>query len=62
MEEMIATRRTSEVKEQRYDLFSALLDANELDGEGHRLLDEELIGEFINSTFCIAFERHLRLE
>lgn len=51
MEEMITKRRMSEVKEERYDLFSALLDANELDEMENRLSDQELISKFIDCRF-----------
>ena len=46
MLEMIKARRQAEKKEERYDLFSSLLDANEEElEEGQiRLFDSELIG------------------
>jgi len=46
MLEMVEARRNSSEAEQRYDLFSGLLDAsqNESDG-GVALNDDELIGE-----------------
>lgn len=46
MLEMIRHRRGSEKKEERYDLFSSLLDANEEEvEEGEvKLQDSELIG------------------
>jgi len=49
MVEMVEDRRTSGEAEQRYDLFSGLLDASqeELD-DGGVLSDEELIGEHSN--------------
>jgi cytochrome P450 len=47
MQEMIAERRAAEVKEERYDLFNALLDANNHDGEKGTLSDSELIGTCI---------------
>jgi len=49
MLEMVEARRTSSEAEERYDLFSGLLDASqeELDGGGV-LSDEELIGEYSN--------------
>ncbi|KIJ25326.1 hypothetical protein M422DRAFT_38814, partial [Sphaerobolus stellatus SS14] len=50
MQEMIVSRRTSEVKEERYDLFSALLDGSENDK--NPLTDEELIGNIF--LFLIA--------
>lgn len=47
MEEMIQTRKGAEKKEERYDLFSSLLDANEdeLDGKT-KLSDSELMGNY----------------
>jgi hypothetical protein len=49
MLEMVEARRNADKGEQRYDLFSGLLDAaqNELDGEA-TLSDEELVG--VHST------------
>jgi len=49
MLEMVEARRTSGEAEQRYDLFSGLLDASQqgLD-DGGVLSDEELIGEHSN--------------
>ncbi|KAI1788638.1 cytochrome P450 [Ganoderma leucocontextum] len=45
MQEMIVARRTAEVKEERHDLFSSLLDANEgLAESGERLSDTGLLG------------------
>ena len=47
MQEMIVARRTAEVKEERHDLFSSLLDANmdeELAKTGGTLADSELLG------------------
>ncbi|KAF8587184.1 cytochrome P450 [Ramaria rubella] len=49
MQEMIMDRRASEVKEERDDLFSALLDANENDKE---VSDQELIGNIF--IFLVA--------
>ncbi|PSR70451.1 hypothetical protein PHLCEN_2v13702 [Hermanssonia centrifuga] len=45
MLEMIASRRTEEKKEERYDLFSSMLDASadDLDG-GAKMTDGELLG------------------
>lgn len=42
---MVASRRNAEKKEDRYDLFSSLLDASEdeMDGGG-KLTDRELLG------------------
>ena len=49
MLEMIRARRQSEKKEERYDLFSSLLDANEeeLEPGQIRLQDSELIGIYL---------------
>ncbi|KAI0716468.1 cytochrome P450 [Earliella scabrosa] len=45
MMEMITARRTAEVKEERHDLFSSLLDANEgLAESGEKLSDNGLLG------------------
>ena len=42
---MIAARKGSEIKEERNDLFNALLDAyEEEDEEGIKLTDSDLIG------------------
>jgi hypothetical protein len=43
MFDMIEQRRSTDTKEQRWDLFSALLDATE-DGEAEKLTDRELLG------------------
>ncbi|GBE81403.1 hypothetical protein SCP_0311320 [Sparassis crispa] len=53
MVEMIRARKTSEKEEERYDLFSSLLDANEdeLDGQT-KLSDSETIGNIF--IFLIA--------
>ena len=48
MEEMIKNRRASEMKEERYDVFSALLAANDLDEKQNQLSDQEMIGNLIN--------------
>ena len=46
MHEMIHDRRSAEKREERYDLFSSLLDASEIEEPGQtKLLDSELIGE-----------------
>ncbi|THH17554.1 hypothetical protein EW146_g3278 [Bondarzewia mesenterica] len=51
--EMIRERRTSEKKEERYDLFSSLLDASEDVSDGEtKLADSELIGNIF--IFLIA--------
>lgn len=47
MIEMIEERRGSEKKEQRYDLFTSLLDANEEESDGiTKLSDSEVMGSF----------------
>jgi len=55
MVEMIDTRRNAETKEERYDLFSGLLDAsqNDLDG-GPAITEQELIG----NTFIFLLAGH----
>jgi cytochrome P450 len=47
--EMVEARRNADKVEERYDLFSGLLDAaqSELDSEA-RLSDEELMGGYLN--------------
>ncbi|KAK0437997.1 cytochrome P450 [Armillaria borealis] len=58
MLEMIRARRTSE-KEERYDLFSSLLDANDeedLLGGDTTLSDQELLGNFL--FHCISTTAH----
>ncbi|KAI0739084.1 cytochrome P450 [Daedaleopsis nitida] len=43
--EMVQVRRDAEVKEERYDLFGSLLDANELEFDGNaKLTDSALLG------------------
>ena len=45
MLEMVEARRTAEKKEERYDLFSGLLDASEEESDGQKkLTDRELLG------------------
>lgn len=44
MLEMIDNRRNAEKKEERYDLFSSLLDASEEDDGPAKLTDRELLG------------------
>lgn len=47
MQDMIDARRSAEVKEERHDLFSSLLDANEgLIDSGEKLSDIGLMGEY----------------
>lgn len=51
MMEMIRARREAEKKEERYDLFSSLLDANADECEGEpSLADSELIGKSLGVT------------
>ncbi|KAI0739086.1 cytochrome P450 [Daedaleopsis nitida] len=53
MQEMVAARRSAEVKEERHDLFSSLLDANEgLNETGEKLSDGGLLGNIF--VFMIA--------
>ncbi|EMD35530.1 hypothetical protein CERSUDRAFT_116271 [Gelatoporia subvermispora B] len=53
MHEMVRARKQSEKKEERYDLMSSLLDANEDESDGKtRLSDEELVGNIF--IFLIA--------
>ncbi|KAH8075864.1 cytochrome P450 [Cristinia sonorae] len=49
MQEMVTSRRNAEVKEERYDLLSSLLDASEGDAQ---LTDAELIGNIF--VFLVA--------
>lgn len=47
MAEMIEDRRAAEKKEERYDLFSSLLDASDAESDGAvKLTDNELLGEY----------------
>ncbi|GJE92931.1 cytochrome P450 [Phanerochaete sordida] len=65
MLEMIQARRSSEKKEERYDLFSNLLDASEDDEGQPKLADSELLGnififllaghETTAHTLCFTF-------
>ncbi len=49
--EMIRARKESEKKEERYDLFSSLLDANEEEEDGQvKLQDSELIGMYYDDS------------
>ena len=53
MQEMIHSRKNTEKKQERYDLFSSLLDANEDEIDGHtRMSDSELMGNIF--VFLIA--------
>ena len=48
---MIDARRAADVKEERHDLFSNLLDANEIEHDSAaKLSNEELIGRFRRVT------------
>ena len=45
MRHMIDARKGAEKKEERYDLFSSLLDANDEESDGNaKLSDDELMG------------------
>lgn len=57
MQEMITGRRALGIKEERDDVFTALLQANEFDDAENRLSDQELIGEFIYCHFLVVFSR-----
>lgn len=60
MIEMIEERRGSEKKEQRYDLFTSLLDANEEESDGiTKLSDSEVMGSF--EIACVFFSSVLML-
>ena len=61
MNEMIQTRRSQEKKDERYDLFSSLLDANEdeEDVTTNKLSDSELMGEQKTNLQHITFMRRL---
>jgi len=52
MHEMIVARRAAERKEERYDLFSGLLDASDDPSDKTRLNDDELIGNIF--VFLLA--------
>ena len=46
MREMIDVRRTAEKKEERYDLFSSLLEASDDNTDGlSKMTDKELLGK-----------------
>ena len=58
MMEMIRERRNSEKKEERYDLFSSLLDASDDTSDGEvALTDSELVGS--SKPSLTAEEQHL---
>lgn len=61
MSEMITARRTAQVKEERYDLFSGLLDATELEDEGARLNNDELLGTPRRDLYARHFMTQLSL-
>ena len=58
MLEMVETRRGADKGEQRYDLFSGLLDAaqNELDSSEVTLSDEELMGGIYSRDRSVSSE------
>jgi hypothetical protein len=60
MLEMVKERRNADKVEQRYDLFSGLLDAsqNEADSEA-AITDEELIGGYSKPRSLDILEKHL---
>ena len=65
MMEMIRERRNSEKKEERYDLFSSLLDASDDTSDGEvALADSELVGssnhlqQLTNGTYWVS--HHIR--
>ena len=66
MMEMVQARRGHEIKEERYDLFSNLLDANDLEADGAtKLSDWELLGMCV-ATFDMrrshaVFREHLHI-
>jgi cytochrome P450 len=49
MREMIERQRASEVKDDRYDLFSGLMDSSEGDDTG--MTDDEIIGTYNVNIF-----------
>lgn len=59
MSEMIHQRRNAEKKEERYDLFSSLLDASEEESDGQaKLTDRELFG---SRPRCLSLYTYLAL-
>ncbi|KAI0739090.1 cytochrome P450 [Daedaleopsis nitida] len=53
LREMVDARRTAQVKDERYDLFSNLLDANELELDSEaKLTDDKLLGNIF--LFLVA--------
>ena len=62
MQDLIVARRTAEVKEERHDLFSSLLDANEgLAESGEKLSDRGLFGNVFIFMLAGAFSLRIRL-
>lgn len=66
MVEMIESRKGAVRKEQRYDLFSNLLDANEGNASGIKLTDRELLGAYLggrhaSSQLNPCTRQHFRL-
>ena len=59
MQEMIAARRSAEFKEERHDLFSSLLDANDgLAESGEKLSDDGLLGNVFMFMVAGTFTAH----
>lgn len=52
MLEMINARKTAEKKEERYDLFSSLLDASDGEDGSAKLTNQELLGKFGEEMCC----------
>ena len=60
MLEMVEARRNADKVEQRYDLFSGLLDASQEEmNNGAALSDEELIGKHSNVAPFLVLGRHI---
>jgi hypothetical protein len=62
MQEMVETRRKADKVEERYDLFSGLLDAAQDEPDsGSAISDDELIGEYpMSRLFGILGKRLTR--
>ena len=57
LKEMVQNRRSAEVKEERHDLFTSLLDANEDEADHEaKLTDSELFG---TSSYYLGHRRTL---
>ena len=57
MQEMVNARRSADTKEERYDLFSGLLDAaQEEPDSGVTISDQELIGKSLLLRYPILEE------